>query len=434
VSLRSYLGSVSSVWEVTTLGLGFWEAERRGAPSVIHSPSLASARAVAWSGHLNDAHHELRGDGGHELSGAQLDWLIATTSDGADLDALHACLFGLDYANADAFIDGWRAQHGDEVLLRPGELLPVPDMLWPALKGQPLISRPSSVNQPDDGELPHVRRYGPLLLGGRELEIVIDFEFEAELQEVLLPGFTAAAVHPYGSLGDFRNADGIANFPIAPRKTAPAVDAVRDALKTGATVIVVPELHVPSPALKHLRRQMAERDEPCLLIAGSRHEDAAGRKLNIATGLFAGIEELLVHTKLSRALSPLAPEGPSFELIDQPEPLRLRLWQAGSLRVAVLICKDVLDTRIALHLAHLGVNVLLGPAMSQRTDAFRGHAEWLLSDAQCVSLIVNGPLDWKGRQPDPSSLLTRPVAGQQRSEHSRTTPGIDLLRLAPERR
>ncbi len=124
-----------------------------------------------------------------------------------------------------------------------------------------------------------------------------------------------------------------------------------------------------------------------------------------ATGLFAGVDEPLIHTKLSRAISPYACGGPVFELIDQPDPLRLRIWQAGPLRVAVLICKDVLDFPLAQHLAHLGVNVLFGPAMSGRTDAFRSHADWLMSDAQCVSLIVNGPLSWDGRAPGPSSML-----------------------------
>lgn len=35
--------------------------------------------------------------------------------------------------------------------------------------------------------------------------------------------------------------------------------------------------------------------------------------------------------------------------------------------------------------------------MSGRTDAFRSHADWLMSDAQCASRIVNGPLMWSGR-------------------------------------
>jgi hypothetical protein len=65
--------------------------------------------------------------------------------------------------------------------------------------------------------------------------------------------------------------------------------------------------------------------------------------------------------------------------------------------------------------------------MSGRTDAFRSHADWLMSDAQCASLIVNGPLLWSGRAPRPSSLLTRPLADNPRSEHHRTAICSSLL-------
>jgi hypothetical protein len=434
VRLRRQIGSARSAWDVALSGMVFWDTARGGAPSVIHAPILERPRARAWSRAVHAGQRHLRAGVDGRLEDAQIDWLIARTGDGADLDELHGCLFGLDHANADAFVDAWRPAAGDDVLLTAGEMLPVPDMLWPTLDRNALVSRPSSVVQPDDGDLPHVRCYRPLHLAGRAVEVVVDFDWEAELQEVLLPAFTAAASHPYADLADFRGITGTANFPIRPRRSTPAVECARDALLTGATIVLLPELHVDDEALRRIAAVMGAHDGPCLLIAGSRHDDTGGRKLNIATGLFAGVDEPLIHTKLSRALSPHAPGGPVFELIDQPDPLRLRVWQAGPLRVAVLICKDVLDFPLAQHLAHLGVNVLLGPAMSGRTDAFRAHADWLMGDAQCVSVIVNGPLNWGSRAPRPSSLLTRPLADDLRSEHNRTAPGVDLLSLDPERR
>jgi hypothetical protein len=430
VSVRSQIGTARSAWEVALAGLAFWEAARGGAPSVIYTPYISRSRAQAWSQAVEDAQQHLRAGSDGQLDNRQIDWLVDRTGDGTDLDELHGCLFGLDHANADAFVDDWRSA-ADEVLLAAGDEVPVPDMLWPTLDLKALVPRPSSVVQPDDGDLPHVRRFRPLLIGGRPLEVVVDFEWEAELQEVLLPAFTAAAAHPYAELSDFFGVSGNANFPIRPRRSTPAFDYARDALVTGARVIVLPELHVDARALSHIAALMAEHDKPCLMVAGSRHDDTGGRKLNIATGLFAGVDEPLIHTKLSRAISPYAPGGPVFELIDQPDPLRLRIWQAGPLRVAVLICKDVLDFPLPQHLAHLGVNVLLGPAMSGRTDPFRAHADWLITDAQCVSVIVNGPLAWGGQSPGPSSLLTRPVKNDARSEHQRTTPGVDLLHLDP---
>jgi hypothetical protein len=130
--------------------------------------------------------------------------------------------------------------------------------------------------------------------------VVVDFEWEAELQEVLLPAFTVAAGHPYADLGDFRGIRHKANFPIRPLRSTPAVDCARDALATGATAIVLPELHVDARALRRIAALVADHDAPCLMIAGSRHDKTGGRKLNITTGLFAGVDEPLVHTKLSR--------------------------------------------------------------------------------------------------------------------------------------
>lgn len=429
VGLESHIGAARNAWDVALAGLSFWEVARSGEASVIHASSLDGRRARVWSRAVDAAQRQLHASAGGQLDDRQIDWLVARTGDGADVDELHGCLFGLDHANADLFLDAWRPAAEDEVLLTAGDLLPVPDMLWPTLDHTALVSRPSSVVQPDDGELPHVRRYRPMHLAGRPLEVVVDFEWEAELQEVLMPAFTVAAGHPYADLADFRGITGTANFPICPRRSTPAVDCARDALATGAAVIVLPELHVDAKALRRIAALMAVHETPCLMVAGSRHDDTGGRKLNIATGLFAGVDEPLVHTKLSRAVAPYAHGGPVFELIDQPDPLRLRVWQAGPLRVAVLICKDVLEFPLVQHLAHLGVNLLLGPAMSSRTDAFRSHADWLMSDAQCVSAIVNGPLAWGGRAPGPSSLMTRPLANNSRSDHHRTASGVDLLRL-----
>ncbi len=120
------------------------------------------------------------------LDDSQIDWLVARTGEGSDLDELHECLFGLglDQANADVFVDAWWPAVDDEVLLAAGDLLRVPGMLWPTRDHMALVSRTSSVVQPDDGDLPHVRRYRPLHLTGRPLEVVVDFEWEAELQEV----------------------------------------------------------------------------------------------------------------------------------------------------------------------------------------------------------------------------------------------------------
>jgi hypothetical protein len=139
VRLRRHIGAARSAWEVAVAGLSFWEAARSGAPSVIHAPDLDRERAEAWSRAVHAAQRHLRASADGRLDDAQINWLVARTGDGADIDQLHGCLFGLDHANADMFVDAWRPAIDDEILLSAGDLLPVPDMLWPTLDRTALV-------------------------------------------------------------------------------------------------------------------------------------------------------------------------------------------------------------------------------------------------------------------------------------------------------
>jgi hypothetical protein len=78
-------------------------------------------------------------------------------------------------------------------------------------------------------------------------------------------------------------------------------------------------------------------------------------------------------------------------------------------RLAILICRDYLDQAVGEILDALGVNMILVPAMSDRTDGFVTNAHGHVAASQAVSFVVNGPLTWDGDTVMPAAILGQPV-------------------------
>jgi hypothetical protein len=440
MTLATSIDTAREAWAVTCAVLDFWVAAHGSSSGSPATPALLDPqRFTAWSTAVGTLSVDLDAKAtGGTLTDEQIAHLIAETADGADADRTHAAATALDVANFAFFITQWRAEAGsaaapaDEIPLVDGQRFPTPEVQWTNLEGLGHPSRPASVSQPEPHGLPHVRTYAPVSLSGTELQVVIDFRHSDLLRSALLDGFSAAACHPHADLGEFTGL-GITSFPIRATSADLAVDQVTKALEAGYRMVVLPELSVNDKALKATRKVTAASDRSALVVAGSRHYTAdGGRKTNELTALLAGTDERLVHRKLVRSLS--ASSGPpSVEAIDQPDPLQLRLWQAGTVRLGLLICKDLLDRRVAEHVADLGVNLLVVCAMSPLTDPFVGRVQALLTDAQCAVVVVNGPLEWNGAAADPSSMIARPVAAvEHRVElRHRHLPGVDELRLRP---
>lgn len=172
-----------------------------------------------------------------------------------------------------------------------------------------------------------------------------------------------------------------------------------------ARIVVFPEL-TGSPQLTKLALEQINRlPGPRLIIAGSRHEpgEANGDGVNVAEGVLACCDARLTHEKLV----PFFGSGKTKEGIRRAT--HLTLYDAGSYRFAIAICKDLLDENVRALYARYGANVILVPAMSSKTDGFAVAADHLVSTRQAVTLVANAALtDDQDRPIAPTSVLGQP--------------------------
>lgn len=431
MSLTKATAGAATAWDLATALLRYWIANGPATSPRNGNDPLAYRR---WSQHETHMRREfiahIGGDG--VVSAPLLTSVIRHTSDGDDLEAVHAAAWALSYANSLSFAASWRdGIASDEVLLGDGDLFPCCDAPWPWIadgRRKPL-SRPASVTNSPDDQLPHVRRFSSPVIDGREVQVCVDFSLEGQLLAVLEAVTLAAGVHPNDSISEFDMPGHPSCYPIEPadpQEQAALVHAgLTRALEAGAGVIVLPELSVGSELLEEIAARLDDLDDDCLVVAGSRHHVSDGARVNDATGLLPDQASRLLHRKAVRFTSELGGSPGTREGIDRTSPIRLRLYQAGPYRLAMPICKDFLDASFAGALVHTGTNVVLVPSMSPKSDGFVPRALQLLGDAQALTIMVCGPLRWGSERPSPIALRAQPagdaVLMQQREPVERMT-------------
>lgn len=124
----------------------------------------------------------------------------------------------------------------------------------------------------------------------------------------------------------------------------------------------------------------AERDLR-VLVAGSFHQKQSGTPRNRVVVLGRS-GELLSHDKFN----PFSFLG-NLEDIDCASPTITLAFHRRCI-FTTLICKDLLEPGVDELLAQVGVDLLLAPSMSQKTEAFIPVASKLTSNAQAVVAIA----------------------------------------------
>jgi predicted amidohydrolase len=135
---------------------------------------------------------------------------------------------------------------------------------------------------------------------------------------------------------------------------------------------------------------------------------------NVATGLVSGRTERMTHRKTIPFADELG-KPPAFkEGIPHVRRPHLTVFHADRFRVGLVVCKELLDTgplRDALDRS--GVNVLLVPAMSEKTAPFCTAAAARVEAAQAITFVVNGPLRGpKGDGIAPAIVVGQPIEGR----------------------
>lgn len=434
MSVSSAIDQADSTWTLACALLGFWVSHGSGT-------SARNGNSNSDYQRWRQAEASLRGEfiarvGGDGRVSQELKSIIVTeTADGADLHAVHAAGWALSLACSATFASTWRLELGEreQVCLRTGDLFPCCDAPWPWLADgrRSPTSRGSSLTNPPDDELPHVRRLRPLTIDTRDVQVVVDFGFEAQLISVLDRVELAVGVHPNQRIEEFEMPGNPSFFPIAPADRDGQADAalsgLERAVEAGASIVILPELSVEESLLEQLAAEVDDLDDEVLLVAGSRHHLDGDVAVNDATAVLAGHPRRMTHRKAVRFTTELGGGPGTREGIDRVSPVRLNVYQAGPYRLALPICKDLLDASMADALAHVGANVLLVPSMSPKTDAFLGRALELLAANQALTVMVCGPLNWGSQAPDPVALRVQPAAGATQTSRARA-PG-QLTRL-----
>ncbi len=150
-----------------------------------------------------------------------------------------------------------------------------------------------------------------------------------------------------------------------------------------------------------------------------------GQPENLAVGLVSGHDVRMEQRKATPFSDELRMHPPTKDGIAHRERPHLHVFQADRFRVAIAICKDLLDGRVAATLDRMAVNLLLVPALSAKTDPFRSAASARVAAAQAVTIVVNGPLrGTDDRYVDPAIVIGQPVEG-------RTSVGLAAAGPAP---
>ena len=76
---------------------------------------------------------------------------------------------------------------------------------------------------------------------------------------------------------------------------------------------------------------------------------------------------------------------------------RYRLFFTEKWTIATVICFDALDSNLMDHLASFGVNLLLVPALSEKTASMVGSATALCTESQAFVVIATGPAQWESK-------------------------------------
>jgi len=191
-----------------------------------------------------------------------------------------------------------------------------------------------------------------------------------------------------------------------------------------AHVLVLPELTVPEELLDVIRAHMQSNVYPMLVVAGSWHREAEARKetINSCPILGVGGKELGRFCKTYRfeitdgeiaELRPLLGDA----LCSHPGPAteRIRLGShglvidAGSMRFGIAICIDALKVPSLIDAyTQLGVNCLLVPALSFRSDRFTANAKNFAEMTNGIVAFSNPPCVL----PDPANPKLRQLGSR----------------------
>jgi hypothetical protein len=404
MSFVDLIASAKTRWDAAVVLLATWKGRPAGmAPIRTDDEFLQLVDVVR-------AHFDARPDELY-LTDADRSHILDWTSSGADLHAVDAVGFGLNFSASKVFARSWRDTIGQDTWRpAPGEVFPAADAPWEReLNGSRRTPSPRSMNI-DADDHPYARTYRAGLL-----PVEFDFRLWRPLRLLALNLDLVAAVTVNETLDELGlGVPRPVAFPVSaqdPNKQETVVlEQLERALDAGGQIVLFPELTTSPDVTDQIERRLAQDDQQRLVICGSWHELVEGDPANNSIGLISGVPGRMRHRKLVEFgdLYPKEADDRLREGIEPPDPPLLRIYVAEQFRFSLTICKDFLDAIVTRTLDHVGANVLLVPALSQTTQPFKGRAAAHVNDAQAVSVIANGPRTMDQGAVAPTAILARP--------------------------
>lgn len=299
----------------------------------------------------------------------------------------------LDDLWAPMLMSSWgklRLERGGTV--EPGNVVMVPGEghLAGLFPGHSLAASATRAGERPD-QTAHALLFEPGTLGP---PVYVSLELDAHLDEVMDEAAAIAACVPDRRFGDLRS-----EFPVRPLDSPSHVHACRalaeSAVDRGAAVVVLPEF-AGYPEVTDVLRQIRP-PRPVLLVAGSGHVDTGGHRVNRCLFWVARpsgpVPALMPLSVLKRV---------PYEGALGSEPLtqvadRITIYIAGPWRLAVGICRDLLDAVTVAALRQLGVNLLIVPACSSKTSNLAANTTAVASNVPGLAIVANGPRWFPGR-------------------------------------
>ena len=161
-----------------------------------------------------------------------------------------------------------------------------------------------------------------------------------------------------------------------------------------AQLIVLPEYAVSDPVYQELEKSVFNATDFLILCAGVSIPDSDHYVKNLA---WLSVSTPGIRRRVSKsfhAKTSGASLGTIGERIRADNEVRIFISQQWSL--CVLICIETLDGAIIDELAKIGVNLLLVPSMSEKTNAMVGEISELCYKSQAFVAMANGPANWTG--------------------------------------
>lgn len=184
-----------------------------------------------------------------------------------------------------------------------------------------------------------------------------------------------------------------------PKSCVPQADRIKKlvdkATSQGAEVVLLPEYSVDESTYTELVKHFSlSANAPIIFCAGRVRDSSAkpgwveneGWLFMNTPGISLGLPEHF-HAKTSRAKL----FGADERILRTSE---VRVFVSERWSLCVLICIEVLAKEIIDQLAMIGANLILVPAMSEKTKSMADKVSDLCTDSQAFVAMANGPANW----------------------------------------